>query len=64
MHPVGTKVIHLLTGDYGFVVDRPSCYTSINIFKDGWVLWLTGAETFGKVLWEDPRKLYTVELES
>lgn len=64
MHPIGTKVIHLLTGDYGLIVDRPLCYTSINIFKDGWVLWLTGAETFGKVLWEDPRKLYPIELES
>lgn len=63
MHPIGTKVIHLLTGDLGFVVEQPLCYKSVNIFKDTWVLWLTGKDTFGKVLWEDPKKLYPVELE-
>lgn len=64
MHPIGTKVVHLLTGDYGFVVDQPLCYKPINIFKDTWVLWLTGKDTFGRVLWEDPKKLYAIELES
>ena len=77
MHPIGTKVIHLITGDYGFVVEQPLCYKSVNIFKDTWVLWLgrlylpsvfkenllTGEDTFGRVLWEDPKKLYPVELE-
>ena len=63
MHPIGTKVIHLLTGDYGFVVEAPLCYRSINIFKEGWVLWLSGKDTSGRVLWEDPKKLYPVELE-
>ncbi len=55
--------MHLLTGDYGFVVERPLCYNSVEIFKDTWVLWLTGDETTGKVLWEDPKKLYAIELE-
>ena len=55
--------MHLLTGDYGFVVEAPLCYKSINIFKEGWVLWLTGKDTAGRVLWEDPKKLYPVELD-
>lgn len=63
MHPIGTKVVHLLTGDYGFVVDAPLCYKSINIFKEGWVLWLTGKNTTGRVLCDDPKYLYPEELE-
>lgn len=66
MHPIGTKVIHLLTGDYGFVVDTPQMFNtaeSPEVFKDSWVLWLTGKETAGKVLWEQPKMLYAVELE-
>lgn len=62
MHPIGTKVVHLLTGDYGFVVEQPLCYKSVNIFKEGWVLWLSGKETAGKVLWEQPKMLYAVDL--
>lgn len=66
MHPIGTKVIHLLTGDYGFVVDTPQMFNTAElpeVFKDSWVLWLTGKETAGKVLWEQPKMLYAVELE-
>lgn len=63
MHQIGTKVMHLLTGDYGFVVEQPLCYNSVDIFKDTWVLWLSGEDTFGRVLWEDPKKLYAIELD-
>ena len=63
MHPIGTKVIHLLTGDYGFIVDIPERYKTEDAPKDTWVLWLTGKETAGKVLLEQPKMLYAVDLE-
>lgn len=55
--------MHLLTGDYGFVVDIPQRFNISEAPKNTWVLWLTGEDTCGKVLWEDPKKLYKVELE-
>lgn len=55
--------MHLLTGDYGFVVEIPNCFKCTDAPWNTWVLWLTGEDTFGRVLWEDPKKLYPVELE-
>lgn len=63
MHPIGTKVKHVFTGDYGFIVGVPERFNTLNVFKDNWVLWLSPGEFFGKVLWEDPRVLYPVELD-
>lgn len=63
MHPTGAKVVHLLTGDYGFIVDIPVRWKTDDTLKDSWVLWMSGKDTFGKVLWEDPKMLYPIGLE-
>lgn len=63
MHLIGTKVVHLLTGDYGFIVDIPARFNIPDAPKNTWVLWLTGRNTSGRVLWNDPKYLYHEELE-
>ena len=58
---IGDKVKHKAYGDYGLVVECPQCWKLPGYPSQGWVLWLTGEKSFGKVLWENPINLQVVE---